>query len=159
MWQVKKFKLKKLIAKWKKDFYQNKLQTQAAKKNEFFQLFNNLTGTAKNKRFNIENTISDADSFNNYFADNGKKLANAFHNPHNRQNSKKDIEKSILLRPVKSYENKQILESLKLKFSLGCHNINHAFILSIREQLEPVLKKCFDNDIFRTKKMQKRYLH
>ena len=59
----------------------------------------------KNMRLNTKNIISDADSFNNYFADNGKKLAKVFHNPHKRQNSKKDIENSILLRPVKSYEN------------------------------------------------------
>ena len=62
--------VKKLIAK-KKDFYQNKLQTQAAKKQTgfFFQLINNPTGSAKNKCFSTENIISDKYLFNNFFGE------------------------------------------------------------------------------------------
>ena len=58
----------------------------------------------------------------------------------------------MFLRLVTRYEIIQILGNLKNKFSLDCRNINHAYILSIRELLEPVLtilfQKSFDNNIF-----------
>ena len=48
----------------------------------------------------------------------------------------------MFLRPVTRYEIKQILKILK-KISLDCRNINHVYILSIRELLEPVLTHLF----------------
>ena len=43
----------------------------------------------------------------------GKQLANVFHKPHIRHNSKKDVKKSMFLRPKTSYEIKEIMENLK----------------------------------------------
>ena len=79
--------------------------------------------------------VTDADLFKNCSGNIDQKLADAFHKPHIRRQSRKDVKMSRFLRPVTRYEIEQILKNFKKRFSLDCHDI--------KELLEAVLAVFF----------------
>ena len=111
-------------------------------------MYDDLTCATKNNDQEEKNI--NVDEFNDFFANIGEKLARNFNTSDEVRVRKQN--NSMFLADITQKEISNIIESLKTKFNLDTHGLNHYYLKKICPVLLPVLtklsQKCLDRQVF-----------
>lgn len=155
--------LNRIKTKNKINYYYSKIEMYRNDSKKLWKIYNTLLGKLNNKKETFEYLIKDnikiyndkqiADTFNNYFATVGIKLANKINKSRKNFNEycKYTNDKSLFLMPTSFEEIEKIVNKFKNKTSYGIDEISNKLLKFIIRDISKPLEIIFNKSILEGK--------